>query len=118
MGQQQINIWIDAQLSPSLALWINQTFKNINAQSVRAIGLRDASDEAIFLQAKKQNVVVMSKDNDFISLLERFGPPPQIIWVTVGNTSNARMRDLLNKHLVTVLDMLKNGEDLVEIGSQ
>ncbi len=78
-----MEIWIDAQLSPSLALWINNSFKNVKAHSLRALGLRDADDEAIFLKAKMQNVVLMSKDIDFVMLLERFGPPPQLIWIIV-----------------------------------
>jgi predicted nuclease of predicted toxin-antitoxin system len=41
--------------------------------------------------------VVMSKDSDLALLLERFGPTPQILWVMCGNTSNARVRDVLFK---------------------
>jgi predicted nuclease of predicted toxin-antitoxin system len=108
-------IWIDAQLSPSLALWINQSFKNIQAQSLRAIGLRDASDTVIFQRAKMQNVVIITKDSDFVRLLKHFGPPPKIIWITAGNTSNLRMREILGKYLLEVLHMLESGERLVEI---
>lgn len=32
----------------------------------------------------------MSKDSDFLNLLDRHGPPLKIIWVTCGNTSNRR----------------------------
>lgn len=110
-----MKIWIDAQLSPALALWINQSFSDIQAQSVRALGLRDANDEEIFQKAKEQNVTVMTKDFDFVSLLERSGPPPQIILITAGNTTNVRMKEILTKHLSVVLRMLENGEQLVEI---
>jgi hypothetical protein len=37
-------IWIDAQLSPALAAWVNRPYDDIHAQSVRAVGLRDADD--------------------------------------------------------------------------
>lgn len=84
-------IWIDAHLSQALAAWINRTYDDINAQSVRAVGLRDAEDEEIFQAARDANVIVMSKDNDFLNLLDRHGPPPKVIWVTCGNTSNQRM---------------------------
>jgi predicted nuclease of predicted toxin-antitoxin system len=59
--------------------------------------LRNALDYEIFNEARKQNVAVMSKDDDFIDLVEQHGPPPQIIWVTCGNTSNAKMRQILSK---------------------
>ncbi len=41
--------WVDAQLSPALALWLNQTAGvAVQASSVRQVGLRDATDAAIF----------------------------------------------------------------------
>ncbi|WP_217992542.1 DUF5615 family PIN-like protein [Longimonas halophila] len=85
-------IWIDAQLSPALAAWINRTYDDINAQSVQAVGLRDAEDEKIFQAVRDANVIVMSKDSDFLNLLDRHGLPPKVIWVTCGNTSNQRER--------------------------
>jgi len=49
-----VTIWIDAQLSPGLALWIVHTF-GISAIAVRDIGLRDATDRQIFLAGKEQS---------------------------------------------------------------
>lgn len=60
-------------------------------------------------------MVLMTKDSDFLELLERFGPPPQVLWVTCGNTSNARLRQILQSALPTTLELLERGEPLVEI---
>lgn len=57
----------------------------------------------------------MSKDEDFRLLAERLGPPPQILWITCGNTSNARLREILTKSLPAAIDLLRRGEPLVEI---
>lgn len=57
----------------------------------------------------------MSKDADFVRLLEQHGPPPLVIWIPCGNTSNARMREVLAKALPQALDLLGRGEPLVEI---
>ena len=57
----------------------------------------------------------MSKDSDFVLLLERFDPPPQILWVTCGNTSNARLRDVLHKGFPEARARLEQGEPLDEI---
>jgi predicted nuclease of predicted toxin-antitoxin system len=111
-----MNIWVDAQLSPALAAWINRTHEDIYAQSVRAVGMRDAEDEEIFHAARDAGVAVMSKDSDFLALLERHGPPPQVIWVTCGNTSNVRMREVLGQLLRPAVELLRSGEALVEIG--
>jgi predicted nuclease of predicted toxin-antitoxin system len=108
-------IWIDAQLSPALAAWVNRTYDDIHAQSVRAVGLRDAEDEEIFQAAREANVIVMSKDSDFLNLLDRYGPPPKVIWVTCGNTSNQRMRTILRQTLLPAVEMLEGSEIIVEI---
>jgi predicted nuclease of predicted toxin-antitoxin system len=109
-------IWIDAQLSPALAAWINRAYEKINAQSIRAVGLRDAEDEEIFQAAREANVIMMSKDSDFLNLLDRHGPPPKVIWVTCGNTSNQRMRTILKQTLLPAVEMLEGSEIIVEIG--
>lgn len=108
-------IWVDAQLSPSLAAWINRNFTQIEAKSVRALGLREATDREIFLKARSAMAVVMSKDSDFLNLVEALGIPPQIIWVTCGNTSNVNMCKILEQTLNQALKLLKNGEPIVEI---
>ena len=46
-----MNIWVDAQVSPEIAAWINDRSK-LNAQAVRDIGLRDAEDLEIFNAAR------------------------------------------------------------------
>ncbi|WP_198170147.1 DUF5615 family PIN-like protein [Mucilaginibacter arboris] len=84
-----MTIWIDAQLSPSIAAWINRNYTNAEAKSVRALGLLKATDYEIFMKARLENAVIMSKDADFLILSEKYGIPPQIIWITCGNTSNA-----------------------------
>jgi predicted nuclease of predicted toxin-antitoxin system len=43
------------------------------------------------------------------------GPPPQVLWVTLGNTSNAAMKGVLSRTLSRALDLLAGGEPLVEI---
>ena len=62
-----------------------------------------------------QKLVVMTKDRDFVQLLTRAGPPPQIIWITCGNTSNARMREILTQTFANALALLREGEPFVEI---
>ena len=109
-----MTIWIDAQLSPDLATWIAEHFQ-IEVRAVRDLGLRDTKDPEIFRAARAADVVVMTKDADFVDLLDRFGPPPRVLWVTCGNTSNARLRDILRAALPTALALLERGEPLVEI---
>ena len=109
-----MTLWIDAQLSPALARWVSEIF-GVAAHAVRDLEFREVKDLAIFQAAREAGAVIMSKDSDFVLLLERFGPPPQILWVTCGNTSNARLRDVLLKSFPEARVRLEQGEPLVEI---
>lgn len=77
--------------------------------------LQQAEDQEIFVKAKAAGVIFITKDADIIHLLEKYGPPPKVIWLRCGNTSNARLRVILEKTLPLVIEMLEGGEDLVEI---
>jgi predicted nuclease of predicted toxin-antitoxin system len=57
----------------------------------------------------------MTKDRDFVDLVNRHGAPPQILWVTCGNTSNARLREILSAAFPDARQLLEAGEQLVEI---
>ncbi len=57
-------IWIDAQLPPHLAQWLEKTFL-VEAFAVRDLGLRDAEDREIFEAARRAQAVVLTKDKDF-----------------------------------------------------
>jgi predicted nuclease of predicted toxin-antitoxin system len=57
----------------------------------------------------------LTKDRDFVLLVERFGPPPQVVWITCGNTSNERLRKVLAASFPQALELLRRGEPVVEI---
>lgn len=107
-------IWIDAQLSPTLARWISNSF-GVQARSVRDLGLRNAKDQEIFHAARQEGIVVMSKDDDFVELVERLGPPPQVLWLTCGNTTNAWLKQVLAAEFPRAALLLQRGERVVEI---
>jgi len=107
-------IWVDAQLSPALAPWITQQF-GIEAFSVKRLGMVNSNDLLIFEAARSANVVVLTKDADFALLLERLGPPPQVLWIRCGNTSKAHVQRILTATLPNAVRLLRAGEPLVEI---
>jgi predicted nuclease of predicted toxin-antitoxin system len=109
-----MKIWIDAQLSPAIAQWIKDNFP-VEAFALRNLGLRDATDHEIFAAARQAGAVVMTKDSDFVELVSRHGAPPQVLWLTCGNTSNDRLKEILSATLSKAIDLLEAGESLVEI---
>lgn len=106
--------WLDAHLSPRLAPWIEREFGK-KCVALRDLGLHFAKDTEIFEQAKKEKAIVLSKDSDFQEMVLKHGPPPQILWITCGNTSTQRMQEILKKALPKAIELLKAGEPLVEL---
>jgi len=109
-----MTIWIDAQLSPALAAWLIGRF-GIVASHVKELGLVEASDPDIFNAARAAAVIVLTKDRDFVDLVKRRGPPPQIVWITAGNTSNRQLTEILGTTFPKALELLIAGEAVVEI---
>lgn len=106
--------WLDAQLPPQLAPWLSETF-GVEAYSVAYLGYRDASDAAIFQAARTAGAVIISKDSDFLDRVRRLGSPPKLLWVTCGNTSTVRLRQVFLKVFPDAQTLLM-AEDIVEIG--
>jgi predicted nuclease of predicted toxin-antitoxin system len=59
----------------------------------------------------------MTKDRDFLHLLFEQGPPPQVIWLRVGNSSNQALQAVLLRTLKEAVASLREGEPWVEIRS-
>ena len=103
-------LWTDAQLSPRIARWTTANFPHAQAFPLRDLDLREAEDEQIFAAARLAKAVVLTKDSDFVQLLERRGSPPKILWLTCGNTSNAVLQQLFTRRFATALGLLESSE--------
>lgn len=113
----RLRVWVDAQLPPALARWLVAEY-GVEAAHVLDLGLLTAHDRDIFDQARAAGVVVITKDIDFVQLLERLGPPPQVVWVTAGNMTKARLLEIVREHWEHVVALLSAGEPLVELGGR
>ena len=109
-----MKIWIDAQISPIIANWLNSTYK-VDAVAVRDLRLRDATDRDIFYSAREAQAIVLTKDRDLVDLVIQFGPPPQILWITCGNTSNTKLKRILAQAWPSAITLLGAGEKIVEV---
>jgi predicted nuclease of predicted toxin-antitoxin system len=82
---------------------------------VRNLGLREARDRDIFYAARDAEAIVLTKDRDLVDLVMQHGSPPQILWITCGNTSNARLKSILSQAWPTVEVLLAAGEKVIEV---
>lgn len=110
-----MTIWLDSHFDPELAAWLGSRFKVV-AKSIREIGLTQAEDDALFAAARRfSGIVVLTKDYDFVELVQRLGSPPQVIWLRCPNMRTVRLQALLSGTFETALDRIREGAPLVEI---
>jgi predicted nuclease of predicted toxin-antitoxin system len=110
-----ILLWLDNHLSPAVARWLRERFEGVDARAVRNVGLRHATDIQIFETAFAAGAVLMTKDSDFRTLLERLGDGPQVVLLTCGNTSNLRLREILEAVWPRLVLALATGQRIVEV---
>src|SRR4051812_23129129 len=105
----------DAQISSSIAKWLIETF-NVRAASTKMLQLMKADDEIIFMAARNANGILISKDRDIPLLLNRYGPPPKVIWLTCGNTSNIVLKRILQNNFKAIIEsLIITNDSLIEI---
>ena len=81
---------VDAQLPPALALWLREA--GHDAHAVREVDLRGAADREIWDHAIKNDAVLLTKDEDFPNRAQRTHSGPTIVWLRLGNATNAELR--------------------------
>jgi len=104
---------IDAQLPPTLARLIASHGQE--AQAVRDVGLREASDDEIWAFALQGDWVVITKDEDFVDRAMRETSGPKVVWVRIGNSTNRVLLDCLDPLLPDVIRELFAGQRIVEV---
>lgn len=90
-------------------MWCRRQSLSVN------VGLRDADDAKIFVAARKAGAVVLTKDEDFVTLVSRLGSPPAVVWLTCGNVPNRQLKKILHAALPDALALIQRGEPVVEI---
>ncbi len=103
---------IDAQLPPGLARWL--TARGYPCDHANDLGIGPVADSRIEAEARRLGAVIWSKDMDFVERA-RLRPGLQVVWIRLGNTTNAALRERLAPHLETVAAALAAGETLIEI---
>lgn len=104
---------VDAQLPPALARMLSA--HGHHAEHVTDIGPADASDEDLWQYALEYGAVLVTKDEDFPSMLALGGTTPTIVWIRVGNTRRRALIEWFEPLIDTVVETIKTGNNLVEL---
>ena len=91
-----MKLLFDHNLPPRLVSRLRDLFPN--SEHVADIGLDRASDLEIREHARRENLVIVTKDADFSDLCVLKGYPPKVIWIRRGNCSANDLAQLLREH--------------------
>lgn len=101
---------IDAQLLVALCRWLEA--RGHEAVHVSEIGLLPGSDAQISAWAAKDGAVLVSKDEDFVTI--RLPDQFAFLWLRCGNATNAALQAWLVPRWDKIEALLLAGERFIE----
>lgn len=88
-----VRLLLDENLSERLADLLAARFPDI--VHVRALGFGGAPDTKLWDLAIEKSCVLVTKDEDFVTLSVMRGIPPKVVWLNVGNARTLAISVLL-----------------------
>jgi predicted nuclease of predicted toxin-antitoxin system len=70
---------------------------------VRDLGLDRSNDETVWIHAKSEGFILVTKDDDFRQRSFLYGHPPKVIWVRLGNCTTADVETVLRSRHADIL---------------
>ena len=88
----------------------NISFKLVNiltkefpeSSHIDFLKMQGTTDDNIWEYAKTKNFIIVSKDNDFRQRSFLYGPPPKVIWLSVGNGGTKIIIELLLNNVAKI----------------
>lgn len=109
-----MNFLIDAQLPPALSRLIISFGQR--AVHVEELGILLSTDQAIWNYAVTNAQTIITKDEDFKNLLLLTSTQKTpVVWVRIGNCSNAALTAWFQPLFPQILTQLEHGELLIEL---
>jgi len=108
-----MNFLIDNQLPIGLVKHLQS--HGLNATHVTDVGLDTADDRTIWAHAKANDLVIVSKDEDFFHLSGSDPTGPAVVWVRLGNCRNAALFAAFDQVMAPLLLALTAGAKVVEV---
>lgn len=104
---------IDSQLPPALARFIAEEL-DCESLHVANVGLQCASDYEIWLYASANDMILITKDEDFVDLFFQ-RPNARLVWVRLGNARRVFLLDAFRQVLDRIVQRLGDGERFIEL---
>ena len=88
-----VRLLLDENLSERLVPRLDDLFPG--STHVRSLGQGGARDHSVWEMARTGASILVTRDEDFVTLSVLRGAPPKVIWLNVGNARNAAIESLL-----------------------
>ena len=108
-----MNFLVDNQLPPALARFLTE--HGHTGRHVLDFNLDEAPDAVVWSYALQHDMVVVSKDDDFLHLANRSGDLGRLVWVRIGNCRKPALLDTFAKTLPQILVALNAEHRIVEL---
>jgi predicted nuclease of predicted toxin-antitoxin system len=103
---------IDTQLPPKLAKFLrDKGFSAIHTTYFPNGHLLD--DKAIVQIAIRDNLIIITKDSDFLDNYLVNGVPPKVLMLQFGNISNADLITLFEQNIANIEKTFEEGADFI-----
>ena len=86
-----------------------------DADHVFDLGLLAKPDVQIWSHAERTGAIILTKDSDFAALRLRSETGPAVVWLRLGNLTNAKLERVLKSALPEIVSATNAGERLIEI---
>lgn len=109
-----MKLLVDNQLPVALARYLADS--GFDCQHVQDLGMEASDDRAIWELAKSEQMVIVTKDEDFPLMADRqVRHSPQVVWVRIGNCRKAALLANFSAILSDLRNFLEEGKGVIEI---
>jgi predicted nuclease of predicted toxin-antitoxin system len=108
-----VRFLVDAQLPPALARHLVSL--GHEASHVVDAGLLVARDQEIWRYAELNDAVLVTKDEDFVTLRALNPLGPAVVWVRIGNATKRNLIARFAVALPAVVAAIERGETIIQI---
>jgi len=109
-----MNFLIDAQLPRRMTTWLTA----VGCSAVHTLDLPDgnrSTDQQINEFADRQQMIVITKDADFVDSHVLHSRPPQLLLISTGNISNRELENLMKPLIADIIREFQSST-FIELG--
>ena len=104
---------LDENLSRKLVDKLLPVF--VNVIHVANEGLLNSYDGEIWNFAKNNDIVIITKDNDFADMSRLYGCPPKVVKLNCGNKTTGYIESILIAHYEAINDFVESSSCYMEM---